>query len=70
MDKLGEYLARVGFHGFLGLAVVLAVVFVGVYGFVYRPDHIITADIIEAVKLAFAGIMGAAIMAFKSGPAK
>jgi DMSO reductase anchor subunit len=67
MDKLAEYIARVGFHGAIGASVIGAVVFVAVYGFVYRPDHMLTSDAINALLLLTAAIGGAAVMKLKEG---
>ena len=65
MDNLFERLKSIGFHGAVGLTVLLAVVFIAVYGFVQRPDHQLTADAVNALLLGVGAIITAAVFMLK-----
>lgn len=62
-----EQLKHLGWHGALGLLVILTVIFIAVFGWVYRPDHALTEQVVQVLLTIAAGIGGAAVMAFKSG---
>lgn len=67
LNDLFERAKSVGFHGTIGLAVILAVIFVAVFGFVYRPDHQLTDDAVQALIMGVGAVIGAAVMMLKGG---
>ncbi len=67
IDKVVGALAKVGFHGAIGLTVILAVVFVAVYGTVRQPDHSLTNDAVQALVLGVGAVIGAAVFMLKGG---
>lgn len=60
-----EQVKRVGWHGLIGLMGVGAVVFFAVYGFVYRPDHELTARAFTVLEVSAGGIFAAAVFMLK-----
>ena len=67
MRKLIDEFARIGFHGLIGFAVVLAVIFISAYGFIYRPDHPLTADAVTALIIGVGAVIGAAVFMLRGG---
>lgn len=62
MNSAIEALARLGIMGFLGVATVLTLLGLTAYGFVERPDHDLTAQLI--------GILGVGAGALLTGIGK
>jgi hypothetical protein len=65
MDNLFDRIKSVGFHGAVGLIVILALVFLVVYGFVERPDHKITSDAVAILGVGAGSVITAVVMALK-----
>jgi hypothetical protein len=65
MDNIFDRIKSVGFHGAIGLIVVLALVFIAVYGFVERPDHKITSDAIAILGVGTGSVITAVVLALK-----
>lgn len=58
-------IARLGIMGFLGCVVVLAVVGLAVYGFVERPDHDLTSQLVVVLAMGTGGVLMAVASYFK-----
>jgi hypothetical protein len=67
VDKIFQMLARVGFHGAIGLIVVLAVVFGYVYGLVNLPDHDLTQQAATVLVAGVGSLITAAVFMLKGG---
>lgn len=67
MNRLVDAAAKIGFHGAIGLTVILAVVFVAVYGTVHQPGHSLTNDAVQALILGVGAIIGAAVFMLRGG---
>ena len=65
MDNFFDRLKSIGFHGAIGLIVILALVFIVVYGFVERPDHKITSDAMAILGVGAGSIITAVVLALK-----
>ncbi len=68
MDGIFDRIKSVGFHGAVGLVVVLALVFLVVYGFVERPDHKITSDAVAILGVGAGSVITAVVLALKGKP--
>ncbi len=58
-------IARLGIMGFLVVVVVLAVVGLAAYGFVERPDHDLTSQLIVVLAVGAGSVLAAAGTFFK-----
>lgn len=67
MDKLFEQIRSVGFHGAIGLIVVLAVVFGYVYGLVNDPNHDLTAQAATVLTAGVGSLITAAVFMLRGG---
>ncbi len=65
MDKIFGYIKSVGFHGTIGLIVILALVFLVVYGFINMPDHKITSDAVAILGVGAGSVITAVVLALK-----
>lgn len=58
---------QAGWHGIIGLGVVCALIFIAVYGFVFRPDHELTARAADVLFVGTGGVITAAVMMLRGG---
>lgn len=65
MDNFFDRIKSVGFHGTITLIIILALVFIVVYGFVERPDHKITSDAMAILGVGAGSIITAVVLAIK-----
>lgn len=65
MDNIFDRIKSIGFHGAIGLIVILALVFIVVYGFVERPNHKITSDAMAILGVGAGSIITAVVLALK-----
>lgn len=68
MGDIFDRIKSVGFHGAVGLIVILALVFLVVYGFVERPDHKITSDAVAILGVGAGSVITAVVLALKGKP--
>lgn len=66
MDGIFDRIKSVGFHGTISLIIILALVFIVVYGFIERPDHKITSDAMAILGVGAGSVIAAVVLALKS----
>lgn len=65
MDNIFDRIKSVGFHGAIGLIIVLSVVFGYVYGLVNMPDHDLTKQAATVMVAGVGSLITAVVLKLK-----